>query len=401
MRSSREPVVVCCLLALAAVVASASSELDAARDRHAAQQPLGGVIEVCVFGGVDVPTTESSSNTTLSPDQIFQYDGDPPTYTTVLTVPGSPHLAGIFKLDAAGGWLISVEAPSDLGGALSSTAQPRDIIRRDGNDDYSLFFCGADVTGTVPQTSQLDAFWLAGGDNGDLIVSFDVPTTVGATVFDPSDMVRYEPTGAGTCAAWQLAVVNPVFDASAAGDGITRASNAVGASRYAGLQVLSPDIPTTFSPPGLTVVPGQLVAWNGAQYSLFATLEGWPISSNLHGVAGPGNPGRVGGSVQVDKAATPGFVTLSWAPSCSDNAGDYAVYEGALGDWNSHVPRTCTDEGGDLSEQLQPGSGDRYFLVVPTNPQGEGSYGLTSSLTERPASSAPCRTWRIISTCPQ
>jgi hypothetical protein len=53
------------------------------------------------------------------------------------------------------------------------------------------------------------------------------------------------------------------------------------------------------------------------------------------------------------------------------------------------VALTCSaDADCDHQETLDVSSGDRYYLVVPQNPFGEGSYGLRSDApSERPTAS--------------
>jgi len=82
-------------------------------------------------------------------------------------------------------------------------------------------------------------------------------------------------------------------------------------------------------------------------------------------------------------------VEFSWSASSCSGAADYAVYEGTLGDWTSHVALTCSaDADRDHQETLDVSPGDRYYLVVPQNPFGEGSYGLRSDApNERPTAS--------------
>src|SRR5436190_740941 len=113
----------------------------------------------------DVPTTESATLTTLLQTQIFRYD-TPPAYTLILTVPGSPKLDGIHKMDAFGNWLFSVEAANNLAGALAGAdADPRDVIRFDAPaGTYSFFFCGG--AAGVPAGVNVDAVYLDGGDAG-------------------------------------------------------------------------------------------------------------------------------------------------------------------------------------------------------------------------------------------
>lgn len=93
-----------------------------------------------------------------------------------------------------------------------------------------------------------------------------------------------------------------------------------------------------------------------------------------------------------------GDLTLRWDASCTATDVDFAVYEGNLGDFTSHLPLLCST-GGSTIVTLTPASGSSYYLIVPTNGAREGSYGLGSDLAERPPSSAACRP-QSIATCP-
>jgi hypothetical protein len=88
-------------------------------------------------------------------------------------------------------------------------------------------------------------------------------------------------------------------------------------------------------------------------------------------------------------AKSPGAITLAWGASCLVSDTDYAIYEGWIGDWTSHAPRTCTTDGM-LQATLAPGSGARYYLVVPRNAASEGSRGRTSAGLERPPGAFSC-----------
>jgi len=77
-----------------------------------------------------------------------------------------------------------------------------------------------------------------------------------------------------------------------------------------------------------------------------------------------------------------GEITLSWGDSCVGTDNDYAVYEGIIGDFASHVPRTCTT-GGATTLTFTPAAANSYYLVVPHNGRREGSYGLASDGTQR------------------
>ncbi len=102
-------------------------------------------------------------------------------------------------------------------------------------------------------------------------------------------------------------------------------------------------------------------------------------------VTGDPPPGEVAATLEIDKSSlTPGDLHLRWSASCSNQAVDYAIYEGTLGLFDSHVAIDCSDDGGDLEEEITPGSGGRYYLLVPLGSSQEGSYGTDSGGTERP-----------------
>jgi hypothetical protein len=93
-----------------------------------------------------------------------------------------------------------------------------------------------------------------------------------------------------------------------------------------------------------------------------------------------------------------GNVVLSWDPSCRVTDDDYAVYEGSLGDFTSHVPRFCGTSGLTQVSFTTP-TEDVYFLVVPHNVNREGSYGQSEPPLERPASLSACLLQEL-ATCP-
>ena len=111
-------------------------------------------------------------------------------------------------------------------------------------------------------------------------------------------------------------------------------------------------------------------------------------------------PGTVD-SLLVGRGVTANQVQLSWSPSCSDGASDYAVYSGIMGTWDQHSPVTCFDAGDDFTETV--GGlliGNRYFLVVPLDPSREGSYGAASNGAERPVGNfSTCRSNQSIQAC--
>ncbi len=112
-------------------------------------------------------------------------------------------------------------------------------------------------------------------------------------------------------------------------------------------------------------------------------------------------PEVAGGPQPVLKVSTPDHVSLilTWGASCGAATTDYAVYEGAIGSWYSHLPGTCTSSG-TLSVNYAPAPGNRYFLVVPNNASAEGIYGHASSGAPIPVSTSACRATQNTAGCP-
>jgi hypothetical protein len=101
------------------------------------------------------------------------------------------------------------------------------------------------------------------------------------------------------------------------------------------------------------------------------------------------------GPLLLDK--TPGEeVALSWSPSCWPEDLDYAVYTGPLGDFDAHLPGTCSTGG--MTTATLAVAGDAYFLVVPHAGAREGAYGQASNGTQRPQSTSACFPQRV-ATC--
>ncbi len=103
-----------------------------------------------------------------------------------------------------------------------------------------------------------------------------------------------------------------------------------------------------------------------------------------------GAAGRApGGWLLVSKAPF-SQLNLTWGTSCVATDDDYAIYQGRLGDFRSHVPQQCST-GGFASATIATPPGNVYFLVVPHDGLYEGRYGTSSSGTEIPA--GPTRCW--------
>lgn len=332
----------------------------------------------------DVPT--DLAGTTYLPSQILRYDT--PGYAVALSLPLPPGtMVDGIQRQIGGDWLISVETPTTLGAA---TFLPNEVIRTNGIV-FGSIFCGS-VVG-VPVTSNIDAVVLDSA--GNLHLSFDVPTTIGAATFDPADIVKFARIGP-TCGDW--AVSGASFDASATVPPVPISSDVTAADFRPPLTVFSFDVPTTLG--AATFLPGQIDSWNGAAFGLFEPLAGWPRSSYVNALSLLVGPGTVPVNMRVHRLLLDGSqVQLVWGAGCSAGDEDYGIYEGAIGSWYSHSLVDCNDALGDLMEDIGTTSGDRYYLVTPKNPSDEGSYGVDSAGVQRPVGAPACIPTQVIA-CP-
>jgi len=97
---------------------------------------------------------------------------------------------------------------------------------------------------------------------------------------------------------------------------------------------------------------------------------------------------------------------MTWFGSCSSADTDFEVYTGnldLLGPGYDHAQTICST-GGATRATFNTGSGNEYYLVVPTDGITGGSYGETDDPTvpmppERPFSGSAC-TPQSLGTCP-
>jgi hypothetical protein len=106
----------------------------------------------------------------------------------------------------------------------------------------------------------------------------------------------------------------------------------------------------------------------------------------------PGTP------LRVDKAAG-GQVRLTWSASCLETDTDYAVYEGQIGSYYSHVPVVCSTAGS-RDVTFTPAPNLVYYLVAPRNQDQEGSHGRLRSGVERGVAGLTCLGQQITECAP-
>jgi len=385
---------------------------------------LGSAVTIChaqptIYVSPDVPTDPDPGPppTYLPWDVIEHAHASAVPYTLHLTVPGTPAVDALHKMDTPGDWLFSIEAPDDLGGALPVVAEPRDVIRLGGGIP-GLFFDGSCVGGVVPLSSGIDALYMDGGDtNGDLVVSFDVPTTILGGTYQPSALVRWARSGPLPC-GWQFAGAVIDFAVIPGWTYFPASTNVIGVDHVAGRWVLAMDIPVDLAPPGaVTATPGQIVSTDGLTgWTLFDDLQiegipGWPISSLVDALSCQSNPGRIESpTLQIKMSKSLPQITVVCPPGCASGAEGYGVYEGTLANIQSgtydHKRKNCSSVcPGNIN--FVPAAVSSYYLVVPHNTRcnttEEGSYGTASGGAQRPQAALivdRCATTQNLTPCP-
>jgi hypothetical protein len=255
---------------------------------------------------------------------------------------------------------------------------PEDVILYDGSN-YFMYFDGS-VQG-VPAGVNVDAVFLETSDFGDLIISFDVPTTIALTTYAPSDLVRYNG-------------LYSLFNVSGVAYSVAVSDNATGADATSLVDLLAMDIPSDLSPSAgpVTYLPNDIAQWDGVNFNINTTVTNWPKYSEVDALSCQANPGRVYDRnvyqfpiLMSKSTTTPGNIVINWAASCSSGAEDYGIYEGTILSWPSHIKKFCWDvDGAPLSEDFLPGAGSTYYLVVPHSFLEEGAFGLDYDPTRLP-----------------
>lgn len=138
----------------------------------------------------DVPTTFSGS--TFGTNEAVLRDAPVATHTTELAFPGGPPIAALHRLDA-GDWLLAVASATTLTTSSgAATFDVDDVVRfTPATGFYASFFDGG--ANGIPAGTAIDAVFVDGGDAGDLVLSVDVPCDLGAaSTTMPADLVRFD-----------------------------------------------------------------------------------------------------------------------------------------------------------------------------------------------------------------
>lgn len=366
MRRTR-PLPMQCPIALAVMLVAAAVAAPPAR---AAQYYLG----------VDVPTT--LGGVTYTPNQIVRAAGG--AYVLEATFPAEVELAAMARTPP-GQWLICPVSPVDTGDAFIET---RDLILFDPVTEEGSLALDGSAAG-IPDDAAIDAVFYD-RVTGQIVLSFDVPVKLDSVEYGPADLVLF---GGGFSLFWSAAAAGVPASANVVGADQDSAGRLVltfdvpvtlGGTTFLPGQLVQWNAGTSFTPYATdpSWPPSSVLADFGFLPAAGEVPDGTSESVPLTIVQSAG-----------------GDLTLSWKASCAGTDTDYAVYEGTLGTpFNTHIPITCST-GGATTWTFTPAVGNHYYYVVPRNAVSEGSYGHGSNGVSRPPSTTACRPQEVLSSC--
>lgn len=324
----------------------------------------------------DVPA--NLGGTDYEPAQIVRSDSA--SYSLINTLPAGVEVNALF-IENNGDYVFSMNAHVNLGG---TDYEARDVVGYNGAS-YSMILDGSGSG--IPAYADIDSVYRTGA--GVLVIGFDVPTNLGGTEYMPSDMANWLGGSSYTKAFDSVAQSIPLW------------ANAVGADSTSAGTVFSFDVPVNLG--GTEYIPGDLVLFNGAVFSLYDQDGSWPAYAVANAFCFLPTPGGVPDGnaipgVQLSVTKNAANLDLAWGVACSSGGEDYSIYEGSLSSFTSHGSAVCSTSGL-TSDTISPSAGSRYYLVVPNNTDSEGSYGYDSAATPRPAASSPCRSTQDVGSC--
>lgn len=370
-----------------------------------------------IIFSVDVPTTLGS--TTLQAYQAIECKNNSyvsPTYFNGQGLTSRTNITSIAAIsELKKGFIFTADASFTVSSTYcpsgTCTFTPRDIVKAEcvtGTGctttstttlwNYSLYLSG-DTLG-LPANAVIDA--LAFDTDGSVLLSFDASETLplysgGSYTFQMNDIVKLVTESPATYSMFL----------QGGAIGLSSGVNVVGFDQTDTDYYFMFDTPTTISGQGYRAGSAyrrgkSTNAWSNTNplYSDTAFPSG-SIGTDFTLLPSPGEVPKVRSdetpNVQISKSGSD--LTISWDAGCAQNVTGYAVYEGSIGSWTSHVPATydgsttvCSASSSPVT--IQPATGSSYgtyYLVVPQSEKFEGSYGTDSSGSERSQSASPCQ----------
>jgi hypothetical protein len=110
-----------------------------------------------------------------------------------------------------------------------------------------------------------------------------------------------------------------------------------------------------------------------------------------------GRPGTVLNNLRITKSGT--NLSLTWtAPSSPCVPTGYGLYRGTL-PWTTYTHTSVNCSITSTSTTTPQDTGSYYYLITPYTATAEGSYGTSSSGTQRPQGTSPCKATQDVNAC--
>ena len=277
----------------------------------------------------------------------------------------------------------SVAAPTLIG---STWLEPRDVAATDGLT--TLVILSGSSAG-IPEGSRIDGLYVDVEDT--LYLSFDVPTRIGAADYLPSDIVAY--SGGSFTSVWSGSARGVPLEANLVGVD----ADATGPIVSFDIPVT---LGRTLFQPGSLIsdTGGAFAAKNvdplwpaGTQLRDFALVTG-------AGSVAPAGADAL--DVTYDKASNVLTLVWGASCAANDadfEVYEGTLGGGSAFSYN-HSPRYCST-GGLTTASFTPPETSTYYLVVPQNGLFEGSYGAASNGAEIPQGGPNCLPQKSMTVC--
>jgi len=324
---------------------------------------------------VDVPADLTGGQ--VLPGDVVLNEGNVYSVLLSLPTPGALHAL------QHGLVYFAVAAPTLIG---STWLEPRDVAATDGLTTQVIL---SGSSAGIPEGSRIDGLYVDVEDT--LYLSFDVPTRIGATDYLPSDLVAY--SGGLFASVWDGAAHGVPLEANLVG------LDADASGPIVGFDIPVTLGSTLFQPGSLISDTGSAFVaksvdplWPaGTQLRDFALVTG-------AGSVAPDGMGAL--DVTYDRASNVLTLVWGASCAANDadfEVYEGTLGGGSTFSYN-HSPRYCSTGGLTTASFTPPGT-STYYLVVPQNGLFEGSYGAASNSVEIPQGGPSCRPQKAMPVC--
>lgn len=275
------------------------------------------------FFAVDVPAELGGVDYT--PNQIVYSDNA--VYSPESTLPERVHLAAV-HLTPDGLWLFAPAHPVNING---THYDPRDVVSYDGVG-YTSYLDGSALG--IPDGVRIDA--LFADSSGSPVLSFDIPVDLGSGLYGQSDLVRYNDSfslywdGSGSGVPAYANLVGAATDSGGMLILTFDVPVSLGGSDHAPGSLVEHG-PGGFAP-----------RFQDPSWPPYAQLRDFSFPPAAG--ATPDGSTFPGDMLEIKKGFG-GDIQLSWGVSCIAVDSDYAIYEGQIGDFGSHGAKLCSTGG--------------------------------------------------------